>query len=126
MKVLAAVLAVFAVIVALGFWSIHGLRNASGQLLQNVDRTAAAVDQNQWDAAYAQTRQLETAWDQKTGWWPVVLDHAELDGIRFDLARLEEYVANHNGAMASAQLAELRQRLEHIPDKEAVTVRNIL
>jgi len=28
--------------------------------------------------------------------------------------------------MASAQLAELRQRLEHIPDKEAVTVRNIL
>jgi len=126
MKVLSAVLAVFALIVALGLWSNYGLTVSTAQLLPKVDRTASDIGQNRWDEAYAQILQLETDWNQKTGWWPLVLDHAELDGIRFDLARLREYVANRNVALASAQLAELRQRLEHLPDREAVTVKNIL
>ncbi|HUW63626.1 MAG TPA: DUF4363 family protein [Spirochaetia bacterium] len=126
MKLVWAVLAVFAVIVSLGFWADYSLNASIGRLLQNVDLTAQALKSNQWDAAYGQSLQLETTWGQTTGWWPVVLDHGEIDIVRFDVGRLKEYIAGRNSALALGQVEELRLKLEHIPEKDAITLRNIL
>ena len=126
MKLVWAVLLVFVVIVSLGFWTNYSLNASTGQLLQNVDLTAQALRNNQWDVAYGQSMQLETTWEEKTSWWPVVLDHSEIDIVRFDVGRLKEYIAGRNSALALGQVEELRLKLEHIPEKEAITVKNIL
>jgi hypothetical protein len=126
MKLVWAVLGVFAVIVSLGFWANYGLNASTGRLLRHVGLAYQALAGNQWDAAYAQSLQLETAWSQQTGWWPLVLDHIEIDNVRFDVGRFKEYVAARNSALALGQAQELRLKLEHIPEKEAVSLKNIL
>lgn len=126
MKVVGAVLAVFAVIVSLGLWANYSLKASTARLLQNVDLAGEAVRGNQWDSAYGQSLQLGTTWGQRTEWWPVVLDHSEIDSIRFDVGRLKEYIAARNRALALGQVEELRLKLEHIPEKEAITWQNIL
>ncbi|MDA8334165.1 MAG: DUF4363 family protein [Peptococcaceae bacterium] len=126
MRLVGVVLAVFAVIVFLGFWADYSLTASTGRLVQNVALASQAVAGGRWDAAYGRSRQLETAWNREAQWWPLVLDHSVIDGARLNVGKLKEYIAAHESGPALAQAEELRLKLENIPDKEAVTLKNIL
>jgi hypothetical protein len=126
MRLVGAVLAALAVIVFLGFWADYSLNVATGRLVENVALASQAVAGGQWDAAYGRSLQLETAWSRETGWWPLVLDHGVIDGARLNVGKLKEYIAAHESGPALAQAEELRLKLENIPEKDAVTVKNIL
>jgi len=125
MRMLAAVLILFAAIVTFGFWTNHLLSKSSGELLQDVEQIAAELESNHWDEACEQTAKLEKTWDEKAKWWPAVLDHQEIDNIEFALGRFKEYVVSQNTALAWGQLSELRLMIKHIPEKEAIKLQNI-
>jgi len=126
MRMLVAVLILFAAIVTLGFWTNHSLKVSTDELLGNIDQVVQGIENNRWDAAYAQTIELENKWDKKASWWPTVLDHQEIDNIEFAMARVREYVATRDTALSRGELSELRLMLKHIPEKESIRLRNIL
>lgn len=126
MRLLTALLIIFAGIVALGIWSNRQLEASTGDLLKNIDDIAQYVEHKDWAQAGVQTAGLEKTWRKKAGWWPVLLDHQEMDNIEFSLARIKEYVAYKDAALSRGQLSELREMVSHIPEKEAVTLKNIL
>jgi hypothetical protein len=49
-----------------------------------------------------------------------------MDNIEFSLAKVKAYVSSHNQALALGQLEELKLMLKHIPEKEALNIKNIL
>jgi len=126
MRLLAALLIIFAGVVVLGGWTNHKLEVTTGDLLKTIDSLDRAIEKKDWDRAGEGTARLEKSWEEKAGWWPVLLDHQEMDNIEFSLSRIKEYVSSHDLSLSRGQLAELREMIRHIPEKEAVTLKNIL
>ena len=126
MRVLAPLVVMLALLIALGLWTNHSLETTARELAREIDSISAEIEQDRWDKAVKKTIQLEKLWDQKARWWPIFLEHQEMDNIEFSLARVKEYVASQNRSLSQGQLSELKLMIEHIPEKEAVTLKNIL
>ena len=126
MRLLASLLAILLVVLAAGYWTNHSLQQSTKDLSQQIERVSQEIKQEQWEAAQKQNQQLERTWQEKARWWPIILDHQEIDNIEFSLAKIKEYVASRDLPLALGQLSELKLMIEHIPRKEAVNLENIL
>ena len=126
MRLLASLLAILLVVLAAGYWTNHSLQQSTKDLSRQIERVSQEIKQEQWEASQKQNQQLERTWQEKARWWPIILDHQEIDNIEFSLAKVKEYVASRNLPLALGQLSELKLMIEHIPRKEAVNLENIL
>jgi len=126
MKLLIVLLLVFAAVISLGFWTNHLLIVQAHDLIEDVRQVELEIENNRWDTAYARAIGLEKVWDKEAEWWTTILDHCEIDEIKFTLARTKEYIAGKDPVLANGQLEELRLMIENIPDKEALKIKNIL
>ncbi len=126
MRLLSTLLIIFVAIISLGFWTNHSLKVSTDELLGNIEQVVNGIENNHWDIAYTQTIEFEKIWDEKANWWPTVLDHQEIDNIEFAMARVREYVATKNASLSLGQLSELKLMIKHIPEKEAIRIKNIL
>lgn len=126
MRVLVSLLAILVSIVALGLWSNYSLELSADDLSEQIDQVMVVIEHEQWEKAARQTADIEKCWAQSARWWPFFLDHQEMDNIEFSLARVKEYVKNRDAALSLGQLSEVRLMLKHIPEKEALSIRNIL
>ena len=126
MRLLVSLAITLSMILALGFWSNHSLQASTDELTRNIDRISMSIEDERWGTAQMQTDKLEKIWQEKARWWPIFLDHQEMDNIEFSMARVKEYVASQDNPLARGQLSELRLMIKHIPKKEAVNIENIL
>ncbi len=126
MRLLASLLAILLVVLAAGYWTNHSLQQSTKDLSRQIERVSQEIKQEQWEAAQKQNQHLEKTWQEKARWWPIILDHQEIDNIEFSLAKIKEYVASRDLPLALGQLSELKLMIEHIPRKEAVNLENIL
>lgn len=126
MRTLATLLIILGLIIGLGFWTNQSLDESAENLVSQIDKISAEIKHDRWARAESHAEELEKAWSQQVGWWPIILDHQEIDNIEFSLAKIKEYVANQDKPLSLGQLSELKLMIEHIPRKEAVTLENIL
>ncbi|MCW2279392.1 DUF4363 family protein [Heliophilum fasciatum] len=126
MRLLIGLLIAFIATVGLGIWVDHRLDSDTEALLQHVEQIHQEVEQDQWQSASTDTSDLQEKWSTQAKWWNMVMLHQEIDNIEFALARVQEYVASQNRALSLGQLSELRLMLKHIPEKEAISLKNIL
>jgi hypothetical protein len=117
---------VLALIIGMIAWFNHSLMLTASNLSQQIDMVNSEIRQKNWQAAVQQCEQLEQDWEKKTKWWPIFLDHQEIDNIEFSMARVKEYVATQDKALSLGQLSELKLVIEHIPEKEAINLENIM
>lgn len=115
-----------ALAIGLGLWVNHSLEVASQDLCQSIQVLTKEVEQGNWQEASGKVEHLEKQWQEIGSWWPVVLDHQEIDNIEFSLAKLKEYVAAKNRALSMGSLSELKLMILHLPEKETVNLKNIL
>ncbi len=126
MRTLVTLLIVLGIIVGLGFWANYSLEESACDLIAQIDKVAAEIKGNRWTEATNHVEELEKVWSQKASWWPIILDHTEIDNIEFSLAKVKEYVANQHKPLSLGQLSELKLMIEHIPRKEAITLENVM
>lgn len=126
MRLLISLLIILSFIVGLGFWANNSLQASTQQLTEQIETVILEIKDSNWEAAARETAELESGWDKSARWWPVFLDHQEMDNIEFSLARVKAYVNSHDSALALGQLEELSLMLKHIPEKEALSIKNIL
>ena len=116
---------ILALIIGMSAWFNHSLQTSSDDLTRQIQLVSSTIRQQDWETAVKHSEKLEKLWEQKAKWWPVFLDHQEMDNIEFSLARVKEYVTSQNDALSLGQLSELKLMIEHIPRKEAVNLTNI-
>ena len=126
MRLLTTLAVVLALIIGLGIWNNHSLHISTEKMTGQIERVMEEIDTHRWGEARQQTTQLEKSWHDNAKWWPVFLDHQEIDNIEFSLAKVKKYVATRNAPLAQGQLSELHLMLKHIPEKEAVNLENVL
>ena len=125
MRLLTTLAVILALIIGMSAWFNHSLQTSSGDLTRQIQLVSSTIRQQDWETAVKHSEKLEKLWEQKAKWWPVFLDHQEMDNIEFSLARVKEYVTSKDDALSLGQLSELKLMIEHIPRKEAVNLENI-
>ena len=125
MRLLTTLAVILALIIGMSAWFNHSLQTSSDDLTRQIQLVSSTIRQQDWETAVKHSEKLEKLWEQKAKWWPVFLDHQEMDNIEFSLARVKEYVTSKDDALSLGQLSELKLMIEHIPRKEAVNLTNI-
>ncbi|SFQ95026.1 DUF4363 family protein [Desulfoscipio geothermicus] len=125
MRIYIGVAVVLALVLALGLFTLDGLKESAEKMVAGFDGLENAIDSGNWDEAGEGIGKMQNMWSGYKGWWAMVVDHQEIDNIDMALVRVSRYVSMHDRAMAAGELAVLRQMLEHIPDKERVNLKNI-
>jgi hypothetical protein len=113
-------------LVGLGTWTNHALQDSTDKITVQIDQIMTNINEQRWEQARQQTKKLENTWHDDAKWWPVFLDHQEIDNIEFSLAKVKKYVDTSNAPLAQGQLSELNLMVKHIPEKETVNLENIL
>ncbi len=125
MRLLTTLAVILALVIGMGAWFNHSLQTSSDDLTGQIEMLSSTIRQQDWETAVEHSENLEKLWEQKAKWWPVFLDHQEMDNIEFSLARVKEYVISQDDSLSLGQLSELKLMIEHIPRKEAVNLENI-
>lgn len=126
MRLLGSIMVALFLIISAGSWTNYALQTSTKDLIRQIDRVSLEIKSQHWQSAKKQTEILEKDWKKEAKWWPVFLDHQEMDNIDFSMAKVKEYVSSQNNSLSLGQLSEIRLMVEHIPQKEAVNLKNIL
>lgn len=126
MKVVAATIVIFIALIGFGAFAYYYIADTSNHLAANV----AAIEDNarakQWRQAEINFNSLQARWNRTGSIWTVLLDHQELDNINIALSRLKQLMETRDVPGFRSELAELEMLLKHIPEKEALNLKNIL
>ncbi|NLV21043.1 MAG: DUF4363 family protein [Syntrophomonadaceae bacterium] len=125
MRLLVTLVIILTLLISLGTWNNKALRDSTDTITGQIEQVMTAIDGQHWEQAMQQTAKIEKSWHENARWWPVFLDHQEIDNIEFSLAKVKKYVDTRNAPLAQGQLSELHLMLEHIPDKERINLENI-
>ncbi|MFZ5435122.1 MAG: DUF4363 family protein [Bacillota bacterium] len=116
----------FIVLLGLGVTVLVALGNSAQDVIRDFDQIRDAIRNEDWKLAEDRIAAAHTAWDKHRQWWAVVIDHREIDNIEMSFSKVGEYIRYQDKAMASAELTVLKRLIEHIPEKEKVSLKNIL
>ncbi len=126
MKILIVTLVIFAVLLGFGISAYYYIDYSAHTLMAEVDRLEKDVAGGQRSPANQDFSRLDASWKKTGAMWTTLIDHQELDSINITLARVKKFLDTGDIPGFMSELAELKLLLRHIPEKEALNLRNIL
>ena len=126
MRTVMSIIFVFAAVLSLAVFTSNSLENSSKLLSKDLSTISDEINAENWHQALAKTKKFEQDWDKVNYWWPMVMDHLEIDHIEFNLARVKEYIRAQNSDLALGELSMLKKIIDHIPENDKLNLKNIL
>ncbi len=126
MRVLAATLAILAFLVGFGTIAYYYIDHTAGTLVARTETLERSINIEDWKQAHTNFQKLHSLWDKTSPKWTVLIDHQELDNINVTMSRAKRFIEARDKTGIMTELAELKLLLKHIPEKEALNIKNIL
>ncbi|MBO8129319.1 MAG: DUF4363 family protein [Peptococcaceae bacterium] len=127
MRWIAGLAVVLAGMIAFGLWGTYSvLDNGARDLSREIDHLQTQVVEQNWSRAAQGVKKIEKLWNDRKNLWAILIDHQEIENIEFSLSRIKQYVEGKSQDLARGEIAVLKHTIEHIPEKEFVTLTNIL
>jgi hypothetical protein len=125
MKTLIASLVLFAVLLGFGTFSYFYIDHTAKQLVTKVKLVEQNGYKEDWQQAEQEFSALHEKWNTASSKWTALVDHQELDNINISLAKVGEYIKAKDMPGFRSEVAELKLLIRHIPEKEAVNMKNV-
>ena len=96
---------------------------------EGVSRTAAifeAIRNEDLSGALKLAEKLDSSWDEEAKTLEILVDHGSADEVRFALSRLLAALEGRNRAAALIYAGELEGSIEHVRERQEVTLQNLL
>ena len=71
------------------------------------------------------SRDLDRSWDEMAVWLEILVDHSATDEVRYALSRLIAALEEEDSATAMVYASELEGSIEHVFERQALTIENI-
>ncbi|MGI6713382.1 MAG: DUF4363 family protein [Bacillota bacterium] len=113
-------------ILALGIFNQVLLAKSTDTVTANFNQIYREINNENWAEAQNKIKISKNHWEKHKNWWSMVINHQEIDNIESSFSKISEYIKYHDKALSSGELIVLKQFLEHIPEKEKITFKNIL
>lgn len=108
-----------------GVYSQRYLHQSATTLATELREVKILAEQEEWGAASELFEKFMSRWNKVHRIWAMFIDHIELDNIDMRLARGKEFIRAQDIVNVSAEFGEAIKLLEHIPERESLTLHNI-
>jgi hypothetical protein len=125
-KILIFIAAIIALIFGSSIFTNHLLSTHAQSLEEKILKVEAHTREQKWEAAQTELAAIEKEWPKVENTWTILLDHSEIDNIDESLSKVSEYIKAKSAPLALAELATLKRYVKHIPEKEALSIKNVL
>ena len=94
--------------------------------LQKTQALTAQIRSGELNDALQKARALDQHWDEHTGSLETMIDHSSTDEVRFALSRLIAALEAEERAAALIYASEVEGGIEHVRERQAFSVQNLL
>ena len=115
----------FALLLALSWGSYLYIESSAKNLSTKLESVEQLVTAQKWDVAQENLSLTKQNWDGTKTWWSVLLDHQEIDNIDISISRLDKYVETKGLSLSLGEVSTLKMLVEHISDKERLSMKNL-
>ena len=126
MKTLIATLVLFAVLLGFGTFAYYYIDHTANELVSQAGLVEQQGTKENWPQAEKTFSILNSTWISSSTKWTALLDHQELDNINISMAKIRAYIKAKDIPGFRSEVAELKLLLKHIPEKEALNLKNVL
>ncbi len=126
MKTITALAIGFLLLVGFALGTYAYVNTSANDLVTSLETVEKSIADQKWDTAKENLKTAENKWDKTKVWWTILLDHQEIDNIDISINRLEKYVETHGTTLSLGEISALLMLVDHISEKEAPSLKNIL
>lgn len=124
-RIIGLILVLTILIIASSVYTQRILYNDSLRLEQSIDQIEKNTQAENWIQAENTVNQVNKIWSEVKGTWASLIDHEEIDNIDVTLSRLQILIKAKDIPSALSEAAALKKFINHIPDKERLSIRNV-
>ena len=84
-----------------------------------------AIRENELKSALKKSQDLDRSWDIMAVWLEILVDHRATDEVRYALSRLIAAIEKEDHATAMVYASELEGSIEHVYERQMLTIENI-
>lgn len=126
MRTFIAAIVILAVLVGFGTYAYKYIEKTANSLVTKTELVQKNAINRNWKQTEKSFNALRSSWDNSSKKWTMLIDHQELDNINISLSRARQYLDTRYEPGLLAELAELKLLLQHIPQKEAINIDNMI
>lgn len=101
------------------------LEQTANELTLELTKVKKIVKQEDWEGSIEEFNTFNEKWNKVRNNWAMFTDHFEIDNIDMKLVRSQEFIKAKDAVNAVVELSEAIMLLEHIPERERLTLQNI-
>ena len=84
------------------------------------------IREGEMDAATKKAQEMDISWDEQAKWLEFMVDHRSTDEVRYAFSRLIAALEQEDAATAMVYACELEGAIEHVYERQALTLENII
>lgn len=115
------------VVIILSIFIQKYLEKSSKVLIIEIDKLMEAVEADKINESVKLREQVQEKWDNTKKKWAALIDHEEIDNIEETMHRVEMLIGDPEEKVELlSELNRLSFYLEHIPEREAFSLENVM
>ena len=123
---LMTILAVALILTALAVVEQRLVTHLTDDALTRISMLLELVREGEMETALQKARELDLHWDEHAGELEVLVDHSSTDEVRYGLSRLIAALEAEDRAAALIYASEVEGGIEHVRERQAFSVQNLL
>lgn len=123
---LMTILAVALILTALAVVEQWLVTHLTDDALTRISALLELVREGEMETALQKARELDLHWDEHAGELEVLVDHSSTDEVRYGLSRLIAALEAEDRAAALIYASEVEGGIEHVRERQAFSVQNLL
>ncbi|HHV35420.1 MAG TPA: DUF4363 family protein [Syntrophomonadaceae bacterium] len=127
-RIIGSYVIIIIVVGLIGFGGVYSQRyldRSASQLVVELEEVKKAVEQERWKESRDAYAKFNKNWSKAHENWAMFTDHFELDNIEMRLTRGRSFIEAEDATNAIAEFNEAIMLLDHIPERERLTLYNI-
>ncbi len=124
--IIASLVILTALVLFSGLYTHKLLHDDSDRLVRTIDEIIESSRSGDWKRSSDGIRRMSSDWSKMKGIWSSLIDHQEIDNIDITLSRLQMMIEIEDTSALIPEAAALRKIISHIPEKEKLTLDNLL
>ena len=94
--------------------------------LDNTQEVIEGIRAGEMKKAMKKSQEMDVSWDKQAVWLEMMVDHRSTDEVRYAFSRLIAALEQEDSVTAMVYACELEGAIEHVYERQALTVENVI
>ena len=94
--------------------------------LENAQAVIEHIRADELEEAKKKAQEMDVSWDEQAKWREMMVNHQSTDEVRYAFSRLIAALEQEDSATAMVYACEMEGAIEHVYERQILTVENII